>query len=171
MKKIALFFSMLAVSLLMSALPAFSSGTGPYGAFGPDISFGKTTAVEPQHIAFSGGTGPYGAFGPVISPGMDPGVETQHVALSGGTGPYGAYGSYGMVGMGESHQVANKDECLLVARNCPPDMASVQYRIDRLNTEIAKGTDVYTPSELQVLHDKLNAAYEELNNANMNKGY
>jgi hypothetical protein len=39
-------------------------------------------------------------------------------------------------------------------------------RIDRLNAEIAKGTDVYTPGELKVLNDKLNAAYEELNNTN-----
>jgi phosphoenolpyruvate-protein kinase (PTS system EI component) len=50
--------------------------------------------------------------------------------------------------------------------NCPPEMAFVQNRIDRLNAEIAKGTDVYTPAELKVLNDKLNAAYEELNKTN-----
>jgi hypothetical protein len=170
MKKISIFFSMLVASLLMSALPAFSSGTGPFGSFGPDISYGMNPGIDSQHIAFSSGTGPYGTYGPVISNGMNPGVE-RHIAFSGGTGPYGAFGSYGMVNGVESHQFASKDECLLVAKNCPPDIASVQYRIDRLNTEIAKGTDVYTPSELKVLHDKLDAAYEELNNANMNKGY
>jgi hypothetical protein len=108
MNKIAMFFSVMAAAMLLSALPAFSGGTGPYGAFGR-----------------------YG---------MEPGVE--------------------------SRQIANKDECLLVARNCPPDMAYVQNRIDRLNREIAKGTDVYTPAELRVLNDKLNAAYEELNRTN-----
>jgi hypothetical protein len=142
MKKIAMFFSMLAASLLISASPAFSSGTGPYGSFGPDISYA-----------------------------INPGVDSQHVAFSGGTGPYGSYGSSGMTQDVESHPFANKDECLLVAKNCPPDMAVVQIRIDRLNTEIAKGTDVYTPAELSVLNDKLNAAYEELNNANMDRGY
>jgi hypothetical protein len=70
---------------------------------------------------------------------------------------------------GESHQIANKDECLLVARNCPPDMALVEKRIDRLNAEIAKGTDVYTPAELKVLNEKLNAASEEL--IRTNSGY
>ena len=138
-----MFFSMLAASLLISASPAFSGGTGPYGGFGPTFSSGMDQGV----------------------------VESHRFAFSGGTGPYGAYGSYGMTQDVESHQFANKDECLLVAKNCPPDMAIVQNRIDRLNTEIAKGTDVYTPAELNVLNDKLNAAYEELNNANMNKGY
>lgn len=141
MKKLAIFFSMLAASLLMGALPAFS-GTGPYGAFGPSISYDTHQGVESNHVAFFGGTGPYGEYGPYA---MKKGVE--------------------------SHQIANKDECLLVAKNCPPDMGIVQHRIDRLNAEIAKGTDVYTPAELRVLNDKLNAAYEELNSSNMNKGY
>jgi hypothetical protein len=114
--------------------------------------------------AFSG-SGPYGAFGPSDVQGMNQGIEHQ-VAFSGGTGPYGGFGPYAMDQWSESHQVANKDECLLVARNCPPEMAYTQHRIDRLNTEIAKGTDVYTPAELNVLNDKLNAAYEELNRTN-----
>jgi len=109
----------------------------------------------------AGGTGPYGAFGPTYK-----GVETSRTSVAGGSGPYGIYGPSGMQQWGESHQIANKDECLLVAKNCPPDMAFVQNRIDRLNAEIAKGTDVYTPAELRVLNDKLNAAYEELNRTN-----
>jgi hypothetical protein len=137
MKKISIFFSMLAASLLMSALPAFSSGTGPFGGYGPDISHG-----------------------------MNPGVESQHIVFSSGTGPYGGYGPYGMEQSGESYQIANKDECLLVAKNCPPDMVFVQNRIDRLNAEIAKGTDVYTPGELKVLNGKLNDAYKELDHSN-----
>lgn len=112
--------------------------------------------------AFSG-SGPYGSYGLSDNVVMGQGVETNHTVVAGGTGPYGAFG---VVPSGESHQIANKDECLLVAMNCPPDMAIVQHRIDRLNTEIAKGTDVYTPAELKVLNDKLNAAYEELNRTN-----
>jgi hypothetical protein len=131
-----MFFSVLAAALLMSALPAFSGGTGPFGSFGPDT--------------FS----------------TDKGIESHQTAFSGGTGPYGSYGSYGMEKGVDSHQFANKDECLLVAMNCPPDSGSIQDRIDRLNTEIAKGTDVYTPSELRVLNDKLNAAYRDLNRSN-----
>jgi hypothetical protein len=136
MKKIVMLFSMLS-AFLLSAMPAFSGGSGPYGDYGPTFK----------------------------------GVATSHIEVANGTGPYGAYGSYGMYQGDESSQYAKKDECLLVAKNCPPEMASVQHRIDRLNAEIAKGTDVYTPAELNVLQDKLNAAYEELNNANMNRGY
>jgi hypothetical protein len=137
MNKIVMIFSVLAAFLLISALPALSGGTGPYGSFG-----------------FSG------------SDDIKQGVESHITAFSGGTGPYGVYGSYGMKEGVGSQQIANKDECLLVAINCPPDMAFVQNRIDRLNAEIAKGTDVYTPGELKVLNDKLNAAYDELNKTN-----
>ena len=171
MTKIAMFFSVLGAFLLMSALPAFSSGTGPYGGFGPDLGYDTHQGVESNHVAFSGGTGPYGGFGPDLSYDTHQGVEPNHVAFFGGTGPYGNYGPFSMKHSGGTHQMANKDECVLVAKNCPPDYAYVQNRIDRLNAEIAKGTDVYTPAELKVLHDKLNAAYEELNKSNMNKGY
>lgn len=142
MSRITMFFSVLTAALLMSALPAVSGGTGPYGSFGPSLSYDSNQGVVSHHIALSGGSGPYGSFGPFA---MEPG--------------------------GDSHQFASKDECVLVAKNCPPDYAYVQNRIDRLNTEIAKGTDVYTPAELKVLNDKLNAAYEELNRSNMEKGY
>ena len=87
-------------------------------------------------------------------------------AFSGGTGPYGGYGSYGMNQGADVQQTANKDECLLLAMNCPKENVSVQNRIDRLNAEIAKGTDVYTPDELKVLNDKLNDSYKELHNTN-----
>ena len=160
MKKLTTFLSVLAAALLLSALPAFS-GTGPFGAFGPSDFHGMNQGVERQ-IAFSGGTGPYGVFGPTYK-----GVDTRAIEVAGGgTGPYGTFGPHGMYQWGESHQVANKDECLLVAMNCPPDSGTIQDRIDRLNGEIAKGTDVYTPSELKVLNDKLNSAYRELDRTN-----
>jgi hypothetical protein len=158
MKRIVMIFSVLAAFLVMNALPALSAGTGPYGGFGPSI---MGQEVESQHTVVAGGTGPYGAYGPSYK-----GVDSPLVAFSGGTGPYGVYGPYGMKEGVGSQQIANKDECLLVAINCPPDMAFVQNRIDRLNAEIAKGTDVYTPGELKVLNDKLNAAYDELNKTN-----
>jgi hypothetical protein len=164
MSKLAMFFSVLAALLLMSALPAFSGGSGPYGSFGPD-SYGTDKGVESHHTAFSGGTGPYGAFGFV---GMETGVvESQRTAFSSGSGPYGAFGPLGMDKGVESHLIANKDECLLVAINCPIENVSVQMRIDRLNAEIAKGTDVYTPGELKVLNGKLNDAYKELDHSKM----
>jgi hypothetical protein len=137
MIKIAMFFSVLSAFMLMSSLPAFSGGTGPYGGYGPYTSYD-----------------------------MEQGVESHHTAYSGGSGPYGAYGPFGMKEGVDSHQFANKDECLLVAMNCPPDSGFIQNRIDRLNAEIAKGTDVYTPGELRVLNHKLNDAYRELNNSN-----
>jgi hypothetical protein len=55
-----------------------------------------------------------------------------------------------------------KDECLLIAKNCPDEVVSVQQRIDKLNAEIAKGTDVYTVDELNVLQIKLDNAYKTL---------
>jgi hypothetical protein len=52
-------------------------------------------------------------------------------------------------------QEGTKDECLLVAMNCGKDVDSIQERIDRLNTEIGRGTDVYTPEELKKLRDQV----------------
>ena len=160
MKKLAMFFSMLAASLLLSALPAFSGMTGPYGGFGPDLS---SVGGVAEHIAFSGMTGPYGGYGPDLS---SVGGTSQFIASSSATGPYGLYSPEAV---GEQF-MANKDECLLVAMNCPNDF-STQQRIDRLNTEISKGTSVYTPDELNMLKKELNDAYGDLNRGGMNKGY
>lgn len=55
-----------------------------------------------------------------------------------------------------------KDECLLVAMNCANEVDSIQARINRLNQEIAKGTDVYTSEELNVLKNKLQDANSTL---------
>ena len=51
-------------------------------------------------------------------------------------------------------QQGPKDECLLVSMNCGRDVDSIQQRINRLNTEIGRGTDVYTAKELQQLRDE-----------------
>jgi hypothetical protein len=49
----------------------------------------------------------------------------------------------------------NKNECLLISRNCTDSVDSIQQRIDKLNKEISKGTDVYTKDELENLKTKL----------------
>jgi len=51
-------------------------------------------------------------------------------------------------------QQGSKDECLLVAMNCGRDVDSIQERIDRLNTEIGRGADIYTPEELRQLQNE-----------------
>jgi hypothetical protein len=51
-------------------------------------------------------------------------------------------------------QQGAKDECLLVSMNCGRDVDSIQERIDRLSTEIGRGTDVYTREELQKLQNE-----------------
>jgi hypothetical protein len=57
---------------------------------------------------------------------------------------------------GEEYGVdAGRDECLLLAKNCPDSVDSINQRIERLNREIMKGADVYTADELQKLRDKL----------------
>ena len=53
-----------------------------------------------------------------------------------------------------------KDECLLIARNCVDNVITLQQKIDRLNREIARGTDVYTAEELGVLQRKLDDAVQ-----------
>jgi hypothetical protein len=56
-----------------------------------------------------------------------------------------------------------KDQCLLVAVNCGKDVDSIQQRISRLQAEIAKGTDVYTPAELKNLRSQLKMSNNFLN--------
>jgi membrane protease subunit (stomatin/prohibitin family) len=52
-------------------------------------------------------------------------------------------------------QDQQKDECLLVARNCGNSAVSIQDKIERLKDEIAKGRAVYTIEELNNLKQKL----------------
>ena len=57
--------------------------------------------------------------------------------------------------------IASKDECLLVAMNCPESGATIEQRIIKLQNEIARGPDVYTNDELRILINKLDAANKE----------
>ena len=50
---------------------------------------------------------------------------------------------------------AEKDECLLASKNCTGQAEDINTRMHKLNKEIAKGSKVYTPQELQKLKDKL----------------
>ena len=61
--------------------------------------------------------------------------------------PFGSYGK----GV-HSNQ---KNECLLVAKNCATESSAVQQRVDDLRNEIAKGYKVYTPTELNILREQL----------------
>lgn len=55
-----------------------------------------------------------------------------------------------------------KDECLLVARNCGNNMDTIYERIERIQGEIRRGTDVYTTDELKNLNRKLQDEMENL---------
>jgi len=52
----------------------------------------------------------------------------------------------------------SKDECLTISKNCKGEVDSLQQKMKKLNTEIKKGTRVYTPEELKTLHNKLKEA-------------
>lgn len=50
---------------------------------------------------------------------------------------------------------AQKDECLLMSKNCQDATLSIQEKIKKLQAEIKKGTKVYTPEDIKKLEDKL----------------
>ena len=54
-----------------------------------------------------------------------------------------------------------KDECLIVAKNCVNDSDDVMHRVERLRKELDKGVAAYTPEELKILNDQLNWIYLE----------
>jgi hypothetical protein len=62
--------------------------------------------------------------------------------------------------MGQQEQQVQKNECLLVAQNCPTD--SIQERIQRIQGEIGKGTSVYSKDELSRLNRQLEEAQKLL---------
>ena len=65
----------------------------------------------------------------------------------------------------QTMQQGQKDECLLVAMNCPSDrFDTVQQRVDRLKKEIAKGSDVYSDQELNALKEQLRWIYNDSDN-------
>jgi hypothetical protein len=57
------------------------------------------------------------------------------------------------------YDASQRDECLLVAQldnvNCPNRVDSIDNRIERLQREIAKGSRVYSPEELNYLKKEL----------------
>ena len=57
---------------------------------------------------------------------------------------------------------AEKDECLLVSKNCQNASLSIQEKIKKLQAEIQKGTKVYSAAELKKLDDKLKDAEKTL---------
>ncbi len=59
--------------------------------------------------------------------------------------------------MGEGVKV-DKNECLLVAKNCANQVDTIQERIERIKGEISRGTGVYTNDELNRLHRQLEDA-------------
>lgn len=64
-----------------------------------------------------------------------------------------------------SMQEGQKDQCLLVAMNCPSSRVdTVQQRVDRLKKEIAKGSDVYSDRELKALNEQLRWIYNDSDN-------
>jgi hypothetical protein len=62
----------------------------------------------------------------------------------------------------QQQQGGQKDECLVYAINCENNTDTIQQRIDRLNREIQKGTDVYSADELGILNDQLNELIDVL---------
>jgi len=115
MKKFVTIFSALAGLLIMSSLPAFAVGSGPYGAFGPMFDSHSIRVVETEHVSMLGGTGPYGTFGSLEGYNIIPGAEKTRLTSSWGNGPYGVFNGSGLV----ARDKASKHECLLVAMNCP----------------------------------------------------
>jgi hypothetical protein len=62
----------------------------------------------------------------------------------------------------EQGQQEGKNECLLVAINCPGQVDTIQQRIERIKGEIARGSDVYTNDELRKLNGRLEEAIKNL---------
>lgn len=63
---------------------------------------------------------------------------------------------------GIKEQKGYKDECLLLAINCGNNFYTLEQKIDKLQQEISKGTDVYTTDELRKLREDLNSAKKKL---------
>jgi hypothetical protein len=76
-------------------------------------------------------------------------------------------GNEGMTGImsedampGQQNESVNSRECLLVAKNCPTE--ALQSRAQRIQTEINRGTDVYTKDELRKLQNELEDVQKEI---------
>jgi hypothetical protein len=63
--------------------------------------------------------------------------------------------------MGQQEPQVQKNECLLVAQNCPTD--TIQQRIQRIQDVINRGAAVYTNDELRQMERALDSYKKELN--------
>ena len=59
---------------------------------------------------------------------------------------------------------SSKDECLLASKGCNNEVDSIQTKIKKLQTEINKGTKVYSADEIKKLDAKLKEASALLDN-------
>ena len=59
---------------------------------------------------------------------------------------------------------AQKDQCLLISKDCQNEVTSIQQKIKKLEQEIKKGTRVYSADEMKTLKYKLKDAEETLDN-------
>ena len=59
---------------------------------------------------------------------------------------------------------STKDECLLASKGCKTEVDSIQTKIKKLQTEISKGTKVYSADEIRKLAAKLKEATDLLDN-------
>jgi TolA-binding protein len=62
----------------------------------------------------------------------------------------------------EQGQQFEKNECLLVAKDCGNQVDTIQQRIERIKGEISRGSDVYTNDELRRLDRQLEEAVKTL---------
>lgn len=65
--------------------------------------------------------------------------------------------------MEPGQQQDGKNECLLVARNCANQVDSLLERISRIQSEMSRGTAVYTDDELRRLQNQLDEAKRNIN--------
>jgi len=57
-----------------------------------------------------------------------------------------------------------KDQCLLASKNCAAEADSIQKKIKKLQSEIKKGTKVYSADEIKKLNEKLQETEALLDN-------
>lgn len=55
-----------------------------------------------------------------------------------------------------------KTECQIYFKKCADRIDTINHKINRIKTEIAKGNTKYSPEKLQKLNDKLEAVDNEL---------
>ena len=79
-------------------------------------------------------------------------------------------GSMSTGSSGTMMEQGQKNECLLVSMNCGNQVDSIQQRIDRIQGELNRGSEVYTPEELKRLNNELEDANRTLEFITTNGG-